>query len=45
MLEFKHGQNPDNLPTVNGSVTNKQWNLEYPKPENITQEQIEYIQS
>lgn len=44
LAEFKHSQNPDNLPTINGSVTTKQWNLEYPKAENLTDAQLNYIQ-
>lgn len=44
MMQYKHSQNPDNLPTVNGSVTGKQWNVEYPKQENITAAQIDYLQ-
>lgn len=44
LLEHRHGQNEEGLPTVNGSVTGKQWNLEYPKQENLTAAQLDYIQ-
>ena len=43
MAEFKHAQNPDNLPTINGSRSNQQWNVEYPKDKNITQAQLQYF--
>ena len=44
LAEFKHGQNPDNLPTINGTVSKQQWNLEYPKAKNLTAPQLDYIQ-
>ena len=45
LAEFRHGQNEDPpLPTINGSVTKQQWNVKYPKVENITTAQIDYFQ-
>lgn len=44
LAEFKHAQNPDNLPTINGTVTKKQWNVVYPKAQNLTARQLDYFQ-
>lgn len=44
LMEFSHEQNPDELPTVNGTITNKQWLVLYPKQKNLTAPQLEYMQ-
>lgn len=44
LAEFKHGQNEKGQNTINGTVTDKQWNVVYPKIENTTEAQLTYLQ-
>ena len=43
--EYKHGQNEKGQPTINGTFLGvDQWNVVFPKQENLTEAQLDYFQ-